>query len=289
MHKHFLAADRLRYLKESIAEIREKHKQSANSFQLKVPDHSERVRRIMHEVQLEVAGRPESFTKEIIKKMYLLEDTARQEARAEGPFLNAHDNAREQKLQKLLQVARNIRYFKVKPGEDVTNIVPKDCYSRKGAAEFFRAVKRNELSEVRYLLAGDRFLVFQHNEIRQTPLHICAKRNLQEMAQLLIRFNSDVNARDSMGKTPLYYTVINAYKELTSVLIANMSSCWSTDAQGNSLLQITTDPIIKLIVQKGKEVSNLFVTRLFFSTKCSTSSRRGSRTPNLRDIEVRLL
>ena len=32
MNKHFLAADRLRYLKESIAEIREKHKQSAKSF-----------------------------------------------------------------------------------------------------------------------------------------------------------------------------------------------------------------------------------------------------------------
>ena len=52
----------------------------------------------MHQVQVEVAGRPESFTKEIIKKMYLLEDTARKEARAEGPFMNAHDNAREIKL-----------------------------------------------------------------------------------------------------------------------------------------------------------------------------------------------
>ena len=56
------------------------------------------------------------------------------------------------------------------------------------------------------------------------------------MAELLIRFNSDVNARDSMGKTPLYYSVINGYKELTAVLIANMSSCYSTDAQGINLL-----------------------------------------------------
>ena len=168
--------------------------------------------------------------------MYLLEDTARKEARTEGPFMNAHDNAREIKLQKLLQVAKNVLYFKIKPGDDCTNIIPKDCFSRKGAREFFRAVGRNELSEVRYILTGDRFLVFQHNEIRQTPLHICAKRNLQEMAELLIRFNSDVNARDSMGKTPLYYSVINGYKELTGVLIANMSSCYSTDAQGINLL-----------------------------------------------------
>ena len=83
------------------------------------------------------------------------------------------------------------------------------------------------------------------------------------MAELLIRFNSDVNARDSMGKTPLYYSVINGYKELTSVLIANMSSCYSTDAQGINLLQITTDPLIKLLITKGKEVSNLYVRNYF--------------------------
>ena len=194
--------------------------------------------------------------------MYILEDTARQEARAEGPFQSEYDNAREARLQKLLQVAKNVLYFKIKPGEDCSNIIPTDCYSRKGSMEFFRVVKRNELSEVRYLLAGDRFLVYQHNEIRQTPLHICAKRNLVEMAQLLIRFNSDVNARDTMGKTPLYYAVINQYKELVTVLIANMSSCWSTDAQGNNLLQITTDPIIKLIVSKGKEVSRQEVSEI---------------------------
>ena len=114
----------------------------------------------MHQVQVEVAGRPESFTKEIIKKMYLLEDTARKEARAEGPFMNAHDNAREVRLQKLLQVAKNVLYYKIKPGEDCSNVIPKDCFSRKGAREFFRAVGRNELSEVRYMLTSDRFLVF---------------------------------------------------------------------------------------------------------------------------------
>ena len=50
MNKHFLAADRLRYLKESIAEIKEKHKQSAKSFQLKIPDYTDRVRQIKLQV-----------------------------------------------------------------------------------------------------------------------------------------------------------------------------------------------------------------------------------------------
>ena len=51
-----------------------------------------------------------------------------------------------------------------------------------------------------------------------------------------------------MGKSPLYYAVLNGYREMTSILIANMSSCYTTDAEGNDLLQITTDPLIKILV-----------------------------------------
>ena len=105
------------------------------------------------------------------------------------------------------------------------------------------------------MLADDRFLVYQHNELRQTPLHVAAKRNHLDIAVLLIRYHSDVNAKDSMGKTPLYFSVLDCYKDMTILLIANMSSCFTSDAQGNNLQSITTDPMIKIVVQKGKEVS----------------------------------
>ena len=90
--EQFTVADRLRYLKESIAEVREKRREEGSSFTLNIPDYTEKVQLIMRQVQLEVAGRPDGGTREIIKKMYLLEDKARRDARAEGPFESARDN-----------------------------------------------------------------------------------------------------------------------------------------------------------------------------------------------------
>ena len=41
--EQFTVADRLRYLKESIAEIREKRREEGSSFKLNIPDYTERV------------------------------------------------------------------------------------------------------------------------------------------------------------------------------------------------------------------------------------------------------
>ena len=141
--EQFTVADRLRYLKESIAEIREKHREEGTSFKLNIPDYTEKVQLIMRQVQLEVAGRPDGGTREIIKKMYLLEDKARRDAREEGPFESARDNLHDRRIQALLGVARAVVYYRIRRGDDCRDVVPRDVYSRKGSEEFFRAVKRN--------------------------------------------------------------------------------------------------------------------------------------------------
>ena len=228
--EQFTVAGRLRYLKDSIAEIREKRREEGTAFQVNVPDYTEKVQMIMRQVQLEVAGRPDGGTREIIKKMYVLEDRARRDARAEGPFESAADNEHHRRVQALLDVARNVAYYRIKAGDNCASVIPQDSFSRKGSEELFRGVKRNQISAVMDLLADDRFLVYQHNELRQTPLHVAAKRNLYDIVTLLIRHHSDVNAKDSMGKTPLYYSVLNCYREMTTLLIANMSSCFTSDA-----------------------------------------------------------
>ena len=40
----------------------------------------------MRQVALEVSGRPDGGTREVLKKMYVLEDAARRDARVNGPF-----------------------------------------------------------------------------------------------------------------------------------------------------------------------------------------------------------
>ena len=137
------ASARLRYLKESIAEIREKRLRDGSSFKVNVPDYSERVQLVMRQVALEVSGRPDGGTREILKKMYVLEERARRDARAEGPFSTEIENLHHRRLMGILNVAQNVHYYRIKAGDNCQDIIPKDAFSRKGSAKFFRAVKRN--------------------------------------------------------------------------------------------------------------------------------------------------
>jgi len=136
-------------------------------------------------------------------------------------------------VQGLLDVARKIRYYKIKRSDKLENIVPKGSYNRPGSLEFFRHVKRNNIRDVESILQDDRFMIYQHDETKQTALHIAAKRNLMPLARLLIKAGSDVNARDINGRGPLYNAVIGGFKEMTDLLIANMASVFAFDHHGN--------------------------------------------------------
>ena len=59
----------------------------------------------MRQVALEVSGRPDGGTREVLKKMYVLEDAARRDARVNGPFDTVAENEHHRRLMGILQVA----------------------------------------------------------------------------------------------------------------------------------------------------------------------------------------
>jgi len=75
------------------------------------------------------------------------------------------------------------------------------------------------------------------------------------MAKLLIRYGSDVNARDITGRGPLFHAVIKNFREMSDILIANMASVFMFDYHGNSVSSVSLDVGIKLQLEKGKMVS----------------------------------
>lgn len=84
---------------------------------------------------------------------------------------------------------------------------------------------------------------------------VAARRNLFNMAKLLIKEGSDVNARDINGRGPLYHAVICRHFEMANLLIANMASVFAFDFHGVSVQQLALDPAIKNCLQKGHFVS----------------------------------
>jgi ankyrin repeat protein len=93
---------------------------------------------------------------------------------------------------------------------------------------------------------------FQQNPMGQTALHVAASRNLLSICKLLIIFGFDVNHKDIAGRTALFFAVKYNYREVVVTLVANFSSCFVIDKYNQSLIHAATDPIMKLIVEKGK-------------------------------------
>ena len=62
------------------------------------------------------------------------------------------------------------------------------------------------------------------------------------MAKLLVKFGSDVNWRDIMGRSPLYYAVQMENVQLVIMLIANFSSCFALDNHSDPLVPENAKP-----------------------------------------------
>lgn len=88
-------------------------------------------------------------------------------------------------------------------------------------------VKRGKEMAVREALKEDRFLAHAHNEMKQTPLIIAAKRNHLSIARILIENKADVLAADQNGKTARYYASVHGHTELLHMLLIRISSIFT--------------------------------------------------------------
>ena len=93
-------------------------------------------------------------------------------------------------------------------------ILPKVPYEKNGSKEFIQAVKLDDVQKVKEMLILDPYLVYQYDHVRifslpswiravcqiyQTPLHWACKRAFKEIAEILIRAKSNLNAQDMVA------------------------------------------------------------------------------------------
>jgi ankyrin repeat protein len=64
---------------------------------------------------------------------------------------------------------------------------------------------------------------------------LAAKQGHLEMARLLIKYQTNVNHRDLSGRTPLFHAVLAGSVECVALLLANMSSAFLSDNDGNTV------------------------------------------------------
>lgn len=82
----------------------------------------------------------------------------------------------------------------------------------------------------------DKYLVYQYDKMKLTPLHWAVKHHLLDMTRLLLDHNADPNKKDSFERTPLLIAVRNGNLELVMALIENFASPFIKSISGQSSL-----------------------------------------------------
>lgn len=82
---------------------------------------------------------------------------------------------------------------------------------------------------IRALLQKNRFLVFDFDYLQMTALHWACKKGHIQAAKILIEHDSDIDAEDIVGRTPLYIAFDMCHNKIAQYLLYEQASPWSTD------------------------------------------------------------
>ncbi len=149
-------------------------------------------------------------------------------------------------------------------------IVGRGCISRTPSASeaVYEAIKGNDIQAVTAYLndMGDPDIVVDNTPgTWAMPLHLAAVDGRVEIARLLLDSGANPNAKCSLGKTPLYYTIFTTPKEgrleCAKLLLERGADAQLTNKAGTSILHsacmhrdATGLQIAMLLIEHGADV-----------------------------------
>ena len=122
----------------------------------------------------------------------------------------------------------------------------------KNGQHFFRAIKAGDNQEIISIINSNNFIMFYRDVFLQTPLHICAKRNLYKFISLFVSRGVDINAQDEGGRTALFISAEQNHFEFVTVLLFQIADPNIKNVKGQTAMDVTTDTKIKFVLQKAK-------------------------------------
>ncbi len=122
----------------------------------------------------------------------------------------------------------------------------------------FDAAGGGYLEKARALLKENPNLVFaKDNNSGSTPLHLAARNDHKDVAELLLANNVNVDAKNLNAQTPLDLAALGGHKDMVELLLANKADISARDGNGDTPLLYATDDkdVVELLLHKKADIN----------------------------------
>lgn len=89
-------------------------------------------------------------------------------------------------------------------------------------------------------------------------MHWATKRNNFDIANLLLEYKPNLDAKDLLKRPPLYFAVLNKNPELLKALLLKRANPWSAGLKEDYIDICDKDARVVHLIQKFRNVSTVF-------------------------------
>ena len=115
----------------------------------------------------------------------------------------------------------------------------------KDGLYIFNAIKDGDINAIEKAIKKNSRIALFKDEFKQTPLHICAKRNIYQVVGLIVSRFAEVNAQDVYGRTPLMCAAQYGNMEFVGTILFSFADPSIEDEEGKRAIDYASDAKIK--------------------------------------------
>ena len=119
---------------------------------------------------------------------------------------------------------------------NLNKIVPQKPFTHPQSERYLDAIKKDNYDEVKNLVDLHGWLVYEFDKQNQTGLHWAAKRGYSDILLFLIKHNANINAKDILGRTPLWIAWKYNQTQEVRLLLSNKANSFIKSAN-NKLIE----------------------------------------------------
>ena len=127
----------------------------------------------------------------------------------------------------------------------------------KDGIYIFNLIKDGDIKSIETEIKNNYKLAMFKDEFNQTPLHICAKRNIYQVVKLLVSRLANVNAQDMYERTPLMCAAHSGHFEIVCILLFSFADPNIEDKEGKKASDYAKNDRIQYAL-KFAEVIHMF-------------------------------